>query len=132
MSICVACATCGEFTTNRSMGDTYGDVIQFRETASSSAYCAKGDTLIENQAIFILELQLDLFMNIRRPSCYIPCEQLTSFGKSTMPSFSNMPSVTMNLLVGDPWRFRSFSTLSGASSRLEVIMLEPANSMREI
>ena len=53
------------------MGDSYGHVIQFRETASSSTNCTEGDTLIEAQAIFILVLQLDLFIKVRRP--YVSC-----------------------------------------------------------
>ena len=47
------------------MGDTYGHIIQFREAASSSTCGAKGDTLIEIQTIFILMLQLDLFIKVR-------------------------------------------------------------------
>ena len=65
MSIWVACPTCAEFTANQNMGDTYGQIIQFREAASSSTYGAKGDTLIEIQTIFILMLQLDLFIKVR-------------------------------------------------------------------
>jgi hypothetical protein len=45
MSIWVAYAACGEFTANRDAEDTYGHVIQFRETTSSLACCAKQDTL---------------------------------------------------------------------------------------
>ena len=41
-------------------------VIQFHETASSSTYCNDGDTLIEGQALFMLVLQLDLFIKVRR------------------------------------------------------------------
>ena len=62
------------------MEDTYGNVIQFRETASSSAYRAKGDTLIENQATFIV-LHLDLFLKVSQPACLVSCEQLKSFGR---------------------------------------------------
>ena len=65
MSICVACPTRGKFTAYQNMGDTCRHVIQFRETASSSAYGVKRYTLIENQAIFIFVLQLDLFMKVR-------------------------------------------------------------------
>ena len=46
------------------MGETYGHVIQFRKTASSSTYCTEGETLVEDQAIFILVLQLDLFIKV--------------------------------------------------------------------
>ena len=66
MSICVACPTRGKFTANKNMGDTYGHVIQFRETPSSSTYGAERDT-IENQTIFILVLQLDLVIKVRWP-----------------------------------------------------------------
>ena len=106
------------------MEDTYGNVIQFRETASSSAYRAKGDTLIENQAKFIV-LHLDLLLKVSQPACLVSCEQLKSFGRSNMaPSFSNMSSITTNILVKSPPHFRrSFSTLRTS----EVIILEPAN-----
>jgi hypothetical protein len=115
VSICVACATCGEFTTARSMGDTHSHVIKFRETASSSAYGAEGNTLIQNQAIFTLELQLDLFMKVRRPSCLVSCKQLTIFGKSIVAqSFSNMPSVT---IARGPRRFRRSFLRSAALLR---------------
>ena len=58
--------------------------------------------------------------------------ELTSSGKSTMvPSFSEIPSVTMNRLVRGPRRLRhSFSTHKRTSSRVktfEVIMIEPAD-----
>lgn len=85
-SICVACPTSSELTTNRNMEKTY-------ETASSSTHCANGDDLIENQTVFVIALQPVLFIKVRRPTCLLVCEQLTSLGKSTLtPSFSNIPS----------------------------------------
>ena len=111
MSICVACSTCAEFTTYRNMGDTYGYVIQFSETTSSSAYCPKGDTLIKNQTIFMLVLQFDLFMEVRWP--------VFSYRVTNLRLNHRDVSVTINLLVRGPGRFRrSLLSPKRTSSRL--------------
>ena len=69
LSICVACPTCGEFTNLPSeTWETRTGTLQLRETASNSTYSAKGDTLIENQVIFILILQFDLFYESKTTS----------------------------------------------------------------
>ena len=61
------------------MENAYGDVIEFRKTASSPANSAKRDTLIENQAILVLVLQLDLFVKVRGQNATV----LSLIGRAT-------------------------------------------------
>ena len=41
-------------------GKAYRDIIQLSETTSRSAYSAEGNALVENEAILVFKLELDL------------------------------------------------------------------------
>ena len=41
---------------------TYRNIVKLRETAASATDAAEGNTLVENETVLVLLLQLDLFV----------------------------------------------------------------------
>ena len=101
--------------------ETYRDVVEFSQTASGSPYSAKRYSFIEHEPEFMLGFEFDLVqIFVIKNETKKEGRKRTSFGRSTIaPSFSKIPSVTINRRVKGALRFRrSFSTLSSTSSRL--------------
>src|SRR5271155_3086734 len=75
-------------------------VLVLCDASTGPAQDAEGPGLVEDEAEFISELEFDLAGSVRRGIQGWRCVQLTIFGRSTIsPTFSNKPSVIMNLLV---------------------------------
>ena len=76
-----------------------GDVVQLCETSASTTDNAKRVGFVEDEAVLIPLLELELGNAISKQYGEALTE-LTSFGMSIIaPSFSKMPSVTINLLT---------------------------------
>ena len=95
----ICCAEPVRHRANQHVDGGGGDVVQLRETSASTTDNAKRVGFVEDEAVLIPLVELELGNAISKRYDEALTE-LTSFGMSIMaPSFSKMPSVTINLLT---------------------------------